>query len=62
MSIKISIKKSINEKLVKNYAVFSNEKFNINGLNKTPLNKHSKFITTIIDSKSSKKIISYILI
>ena len=55
MSIKISLKKTINEKLVKNYAVFSNENFKINGLNKIPLNIHSKFITNIINSKNTKK-------
>ena len=37
MSIKISYKKGIQEKLVENYVLFANEDFKINGLNKLPL-------------------------
>ena len=39
MSIKISIKKSISPKLVKNYVLFCDENFKINGLNNLNLKK-----------------------
>ena len=55
MSIKISYKKGIQEKLVKNYVLFANEDFRINGLNKLPLGKQSSQINKIIKSNYSKK-------
>ncbi len=55
MSIKISLKNSINEKQVKNYAVFSNENFKINALNKISLNNHSNFIINATNNTSLKK-------
>ena len=56
MSIKISLKNSINEKQVKNYAVFSNENFKINALNKILLNNHSNFIINATNNTTLKKI------
>jgi len=55
MSIKISLKNSINEKQVKNYAVFSNENFKINALNKILLNNHSNFIINATNNTTLKK-------
>ena len=50
MSIKISLKQNINEKLIENYAVFSNDSFKINALSKILINKYSKSIeNTIIE-------------
>ena len=39
MSIKISLKKNINDKLIKNYVLFANEKYKINSLSKISLSK-----------------------
>ena len=50
MSIKISYKKGIQEKLVKNYVLFANEDFKINGLNKLILGKQSSQINKTIKS------------
>ena len=55
MSIKISYKKSISEKTIKNYVLFANELFKINGLNKLSLNKQSNQINRTINSNKSKK-------
>ena len=55
MSIKISYKKGIQENLVKNYVLFANEDFKINGLNKLLLGKQSSQINKIIKSNYSKK-------
>ena len=55
MSIKISYKKGIQEKLVKNYVLFANEDFKINGLNKLILGKQSSQINKTIKSNYSKK-------
>ncbi len=56
MSIKISHKNQISEKLIKNYVLFSNEDFKINGLNKLLLSKQSNQINrTIYYNKSKKK-------
>ncbi len=55
MSIKISYKKGIQEKLVQNYVLFANEDFKINGLNKLQLGKQSSQINKIIKSSYSKK-------
>ena len=55
MSIKISHKNQINEKLIKNYVLFSNEDFKINGLSKLSLNKQSNQINRTVNSNKSKK-------
>ncbi len=55
MSIKISYKKGTQEKLVKNYVLFANEDFKINGLSKLLLGKQSSQINKIIKSNYSKK-------
>jgi len=56
MSIKISIKKSISPKLVKNYVLFCDENFKINGLNNLGLKNHASEINKAISiDKSDKK-------
>ena len=56
MSIKISFKTGSNEKSIKNYVLFSDEEFKINGLNKLNISKNSTQISkTIISNKSKKK-------
>ena len=55
MSIKISFKKDINDKLVKNYVLFSDENFKINDLKKLSINKQSFEITKIINFEKSDK-------
>ena len=56
MSIKISFKTGSKEKSIKNYVLFSDEEFKINGLNKLSVSKHSNQIRkTIISNKSKKK-------
>ena len=53
MSIKISIKNSLNAKLVKNHVIFTNQEFRINELSKLPLSKFSSFINKSINSNNS---------
>ena len=55
MSIKITLKNNANDKQVKNFVLFCDENFKINGLNKLSLNKHSKLINDSIQSSSLKK-------
>ena len=55
MSIKISYKNSISEKLIKNYVLFANEEFKSNGLSKLSLSKQSNQINRTINSNKSKK-------
>ena len=56
MSIKIRLKNSLNEKLVKNHVFFTNQDFKIAGFNKLSIFKHSDFIIKSISSnKSSDK-------
>ena len=55
MSIKISYKKDISEKTIKNYVLFANEEFKINGLNKLSLSKQSNQINRTINSNKSNK-------
>ena len=55
MSIKISYKKGINEKNIKNFVLFSNLEFKINGLDKLSLAKSSNQIIKTINSNKSKK-------
>ena len=54
MSIKINIKKSINLKTIKNYALFSDEEFRINSLNKLSIAKSSNEINKTINSNKLK--------
>ena len=56
MSIKISIKKAISPKLVKNYVLFCDENFRINGLNNLSIKNQSSHINKAINiDKSDKK-------
>ncbi len=55
MSIKISFKKNIASKYIKNYVLFTDQNFKINGLNKLTLKKDSSFITNVIKSTVLKK-------
>ena len=50
MSIKISLKQNINEKNVKNYVLFSNEHFKIDGLAGTSLINQSNYINKAVNS------------
>ena len=61
MSIKISIKNSLNQKSVKNHVFFTYKNFKINELNKLPIsasNLYSKnllnFVINLYDKKSNK--------
>ncbi len=54
MSIKISFKKNIAPKYIKNYVLFVNHDFKINALGKLPLKKDSSFISKIIKSTIQK--------
>ena len=54
MSIKISFKKNINEKLIKNYVLFCDDTFKIKGLYKTQISKYSKFINETISNNKQK--------
>ncbi len=55
MSLKITYKKGVNEKNIKNFVLFSNEDFKINGLNKLSLAKNSNQVNKTISSHKSKK-------
>ena len=55
MSIKISYKKQINEKLIKNYVLFSDDNFKIHSLNEMALANKASFIKEIIKKNESKK-------
>ena len=44
MSIKITFKKNISNKLIKNYVLFSNDDFKINALNSLPIEKNTAAI------------------
>ena len=54
MSIKISYKKGINEKKIKNFVLFSDQEFMINGLRNLSLAKNSNQIIKTINSNKSK--------
>ena len=54
MSIKLSIKKSYNEKTVKNYVFFTNEDFKIDSLDKSVVSKFSNQIKKTINSSDLK--------
>ena len=53
MSIKIRLKNSLNEKLVKNHVFFANHDFKISGFNNLSIFKHSNFINKSISSNKS---------
>ena len=55
MSIKISIKKSISPKLVKNYVLFCDKNFKINGLNNLDLKAQYTHINKAINTDKSEK-------
>jgi len=55
MPIKISYKKQINEKLIKNYVLFSDDNFKIHSLNEMALANKASFIKEIIKKNESKK-------
>ena len=55
MSIKISYKKGPSEKSIKNYVLFSNENFIINGLSKIKFFKNLNEIKKTIETNKSKK-------
>ena len=50
MSIKITFKKNISNKLIKNYVLFSNDDFKINALNSLPIEKNTAAINKTIKS------------
>ena len=54
MSIKLSIKKSYNEKTVKNYVFFTNEDFKIEAIDKSTVSKFSVQIKKTINSADLK--------
>ena len=56
MPVKISTKKNINENKISNYVLFSDEKFKINGLNKTLLAKNSNLIDKLISNNRIKEL------
>ncbi len=55
MSLKILYKKSISSGQIKNYVLFADENFKINGLSKLPLSKQSNQLNRTINSNKSKK-------
>ena len=55
MSIKISIKKNINNKDVKNYVLFCDEHFNINGLKKYISNNEFSYIVDLLKTSDLKR-------
>ena len=61
MSIKISLKKSLNIKSVKNHVFFTNEDFKISELSKLPILKFSSFITKSVSTSNlvKKNILSF---
>ena len=50
MSIKISIRNSLNLKSVKNHVFFTDKNFRINEVSKLPVSKFSSFINKSINS------------
>ena len=54
MSIKLTFKKSINERLIKNYVLFTDENFKIIGLNKLSVSKYSNIINKTIEINKIK--------
>ncbi len=54
MSIKITLKNNVNDKLVKNYVLFCDENFKIKGLDKLPISDQSNLIKKTITSNMPK--------
>ncbi len=55
MSIKISLKRNVTKKEVKNYVLFCDEEFKINGLNNLYINDQANFINKTVNANRSKK-------
>ena len=55
MHIKINLKKSINDNAIKNYALFTDQEFKVNSLNKLRLAKFANEINKTINSNKSNK-------
>ena len=55
MSIKISLKKNISEKNIKNYVLFCDEKFKIMGFDKLLISKYSSIINKSINTYKTNK-------
>ena len=55
MSIKINLKKSINDNAIKNYALFTDQEYKVNSLNKLRLSKFTYEINKTINSNKSTK-------
>ena len=55
MSIKVTFKKNIVENKIKNYVLFSDEKFKVLGLSKTSLSKDTSIINKIIANNVLKE-------
>ncbi len=55
MSIKITYKTGSNDRSIKNYVLFSDEEFKINGLSKLSISKNSNQISRLIISNKSEK-------
>jgi len=56
MSIQISYKKQINEKLIKNYVLFRDDGFKIDALNEMTLGNKASFIKEIIKKNELLKL------
>ena len=54
MAIQVTYKKQINDKLIKNYVLFSNESFKIYNLNQISLKKREFFINELITKNRIK--------
>ena len=55
MPIKINVKKSVNDNVIKNYVLFSDEEFKINSLNHLTLGRFSNNLNKTINLNKSKK-------
>ena len=55
MSIKISIKKNINNKDIRNYVLFCDENFNITSLKKYVSNNEFSYISDLLKTNDLKK-------
>ena len=54
MSIKITYKTGSNDRSIKNYVLFSDEEFKINGLGRLSISKSSNQISKLIDETQKK--------
>ena len=55
MSIKISFKKNINDKIIQNYVLFANEQYKINGLGKTQISKYAEKLNQSINANLDRE-------